>query len=237
MEVNKKILLLAPGNLDPKMSIFDTLGNALTAIPEWQRERGMIVRVKYGATVKEYWWDSDDLSDLALTEKVCGCEDNPVEDQILAADTKETPANTDVFGYVNSAESENGQLRKFTWANLKASLKTFFDEIYSTFSPTTSGDGSKFLSDAGDYREAGGSGTIPISPSAVTRNIDGLITKNIVTVSVGVTIESRFNYVAGVMTFFEIKNQVTGEWKRVTINYTEAVYTSKTVEIIEAWTI
>lgn len=157
--------------------------------------------------------------------------------QILAATTKATPAEADVFGYVNSAETENGQLRKFTWANQKASLKTYFDGIYSKFFPTTSGDGSKFLSDAGDYREAGGSGTIPISPSVATRNEAGYITKNIVTVSEGVTIESRFNYADGIMTFFEIKNQVTGEWKRVTINYTEAVYTSKTVEIIEAWTI
>lgn len=162
---------------------------------------------------------------------------NTVPVQILAATTKETPAEADVFGYVNSAETENGQLRKFTWANLKASLKTYFDGIYSTFFPTTSGDGSKFLSDAGDYREAGGLGTIPISPSVATRNEAGQITKNIVTVSEGVTIESRFNYADGIMTFFEIKNQVTGEWKRVTINYTEAVYTSKTVEIIEAWTI
>jgi hypothetical protein len=69
MEVNKKILLLAPGNLDPKMTIFDTVGDVLTYIPEWQRERGMIVKVVDGTTTKEYWWPTTDLSDLGLVAR------------------------------------------------------------------------------------------------------------------------------------------------------------------------
>lgn len=82
-------------------------------------------------------------------------EGGGVETQILSATTKETPADADVLGYVDAVSSG---LRKFTWANVKAALKGYFDGIYSTFFPTTTGDGTKFLSDAGDYRTAGGGG-------------------------------------------------------------------------------
>lgn len=54
-------------------------------------------------------------------------EGGGVETQILAASTKESPADADVFGYVDAVSS---LLQKFTWANLKAALKGYFDTVY-----------------------------------------------------------------------------------------------------------
>jgi len=51
--------------------------------------------------------------------------DSLVQTQIAAASTDDTPADADVFGYLVS-----GVLKKFTWANIKAALKTYFDTLY-----------------------------------------------------------------------------------------------------------
>jgi hypothetical protein len=48
-----------------------------------------------------------------------------------AAASKTTPADDDEIPGVDSAASWG--LKKFTWANIKAALKTYFDGIYSTF--------------------------------------------------------------------------------------------------------
>lgn len=50
-----------------------------------------------------------------------------VADAITAADAG-TPADTSIMGYVTAA----GALLKITWANIKATLKTYFDTIYQT---------------------------------------------------------------------------------------------------------
>ncbi len=49
---------------------------------------------------------------------------------VEAAGTKATPIDADVFGYLNSAAAN--VLVKFTWANIKAALKTYFDGVYSS---------------------------------------------------------------------------------------------------------
>lgn len=46
-----------------------------------------------------------------------------------AADTKATPIDADIFGYADS-EATN-ILKKFTWANIKSVLKTYFDSLYT----------------------------------------------------------------------------------------------------------
>lgn len=51
--------------------------------------------------------------------------DSLVQTQIAAASTDDTPADADVFGYLVA-----GVLKKFTWANIKAALKTYFDTLY-----------------------------------------------------------------------------------------------------------
>lgn len=50
---------------------------------------------------------------------------DPVADQIVAAATDDTIADTDVFGYVTTAT-----LVKTAWSNIKAVLKTYFDTLY-----------------------------------------------------------------------------------------------------------
>jgi len=53
---------------------------------------------------------------------------------IAGATTKATPVDADTFGFLDSAASN--ALKKFTWANIKAALKTYFDTLYATVSHT-----------------------------------------------------------------------------------------------------
>lgn len=56
----------------------------------------------------------------------------------VAATAKTTPVDADVMPLADSAASN--VLKKVTWANIKATLKTYFDAIYSTLaSPTFTG--------------------------------------------------------------------------------------------------
>ena len=47
---------------------------------------------------------------------------------IVAATSKATPVDADLLPLVDSADSNS--LKKLTWANLKATLKTYFDTLY-----------------------------------------------------------------------------------------------------------
>jgi hypothetical protein len=59
------------------------------------------------------WWEMT-ISDVA--------------DTINSATGKTTPVDADLFGIVDSAASN--VLKKLTWANIKATLKTYFDVLY-----------------------------------------------------------------------------------------------------------
>ncbi len=54
---------------------------------------------------------------------------------INAATSKATPADADMFGLMDSAAGN--VLKKLSWANVKATLKTYFDVLYSAASFTT----------------------------------------------------------------------------------------------------
>jgi hypothetical protein len=51
-----------------------------------------------------------------------------VAEQIEASPVKATPVDADDFGITDSASSNS--LKKLSWANLKATLKTYFDTLY-----------------------------------------------------------------------------------------------------------
>lgn len=55
---------------------------------------------------------------------------------INAASSKTTPVDADEIGLVDSAASN--VLKKLTWANLKATLKTYFDTLYGSLKATLS---------------------------------------------------------------------------------------------------
>lgn len=57
-----------------------------------------------------------------------------VAGSINAAPAKTTPVDADLFGITDSAASFI--LKKLTWANIKATLKTYFDTLYATVAHT-----------------------------------------------------------------------------------------------------
>lgn len=60
--------------------------------------------------------------------------DSVVGDQTHAATGKTTPVDADEVGLIDSAASN--VLKKLTWVNLKATLKTYFDTLYSGITRT-----------------------------------------------------------------------------------------------------
>lgn len=84
-----------------------------------------------------------------------------------AATSKPTPANADEIPLADSAAGY--ALKKLTWANLKATLKTYFDGLYSTF------DG-EFGSISGTPTTLAGYGITDAAPTAasVTAAVSGM---------------------------------------------------------------
>lgn len=78
---------------------------------------------------------------------------------IAAAEEKTEPADADMLGLMDSAASN--VLKKFSWANLKARLKTYFDTLYSlashshdgTYAPAANG-----VTNGNSHDHAGGDG-------------------------------------------------------------------------------
>lgn len=77
---------------------------------------------------------------------------------IFAATDKATPVDADTIGITDSAASN--ALKKLTWANLKATLKTYFDSLTTTLSNKTL-NSTNILSDV----LLSGSASAPATPS------------------------------------------------------------------------
>lgn len=112
------VILDAGGKLDASLldgeDIADTVGAMLTGNTETD------IAVTYQ--------DSDNTIDFVVSSTLVG-------DRIHAASSKATPVDADELGLVDSAASN--VLKKLTWANLKATLKTYFDTLYPTRSEST----------------------------------------------------------------------------------------------------
>lgn len=65
-----------------------------------------------------------------------GVDYGTVASQIVAASSKTTPVDADLVGLVDSADSNT--LKKLSWANIKATLKTYFDTLYANIIHTHS---------------------------------------------------------------------------------------------------
>lgn len=57
-----------------------------------------------------------------------GADGQDADVMIATADAKTEPADADTFGLIDSADSST--LKKLSWANIKATLKTYFDTLY-----------------------------------------------------------------------------------------------------------
>ena len=66
----------------------------------------------------------------AFAERVDDMDLGDLESALPAASAKTTPADADLFALLDSAASYI--LKKITWSNIKATLKTYFDLIYSS---------------------------------------------------------------------------------------------------------
>lgn len=82
----------------------------------------------------------------ANTTKLAGIEagadvtdEGNVGSSIHGATAKTTPVDADTVPLIDSAASN--VLKKVTWANIKATLKTYFDTLYSTFTNPMSASG------------------------------------------------------------------------------------------------
>lgn len=83
---------------------------------------------------------------------------------VHAASSKATPVDADEVPLIDSADSN--VLKRLTWANLKATLKTYFDTLYPSGSGTSTG------TNTGDQTSvSGNAGTATALQTA--RNIDG----------------------------------------------------------------
>jgi len=84
--------------------------------------------------------DSDGTIDFVVSSTL-------VADRIHAATSKATPVDADELGLADSAASF--VLKKLTWANLKATLKTYFDGFYGLLASTNLWTGTNTFKRAG----------------------------------------------------------------------------------------
>jgi len=91
---------------------------------------------------------------------------------IAAATAKDTPVDADVFGYSDSVATSI--LKKITWANIKAALKTYFDALYTL--ANLGGVAHSLATAANDFLAGSGNNTFVPKTLAQTKAILELAT-------------------------------------------------------------
>lgn len=104
--------------------------------------------------------------------------------QIHASSSKTTPVDADEIGLIDSASTFT--LKKLTWANLKATLKTYFDTSYVALS------GNQTIADIKTFT------SFPITPSLAPTTDYQVANKKYVTDNAGISLVTANSYDLGV---------------------------------------
>lgn len=88
-----------------------------------------------------YVWNGDSFNPQVVIPEVNVSVDS-IGDLISSADSKVTPNDSDTFGYSDAADIDNpNRLKKLSWANFKAVLKSYLDGFFAPKNnPTFSGE-------------------------------------------------------------------------------------------------
>jgi len=130
-----------------KVITFDFLGNvALKAgselIPEVDNA---VTAALAAAAAAESSASAADTSKDEAEAAALAASISPVAAPTHAASSKTTPVDADEFPLIDSAASFG--LKKLTWANLKATLKTYFDTLYVAVTSVTTATSDPTLAD------------------------------------------------------------------------------------------
>ena len=109
-------------------SSIDTTGLDETQPPEGQATTAA-VRSNFSDIKTNLETAKSEISTLQTADETL------VQDKIHAAASKAPPVDADEFGLIDSAASWG--LKKLTWANLKATLKAYYDSVVSTLTNKT----------------------------------------------------------------------------------------------------
>lgn len=128
-------LLAIAGVPDGTFYVVNASGGAVVIDPNGTE----LVNGATTVTLPQGYWALVAKAGTAWSAMISAGTTTPTMDaQIHAATTKTPPVDADEFGFWDSVSSA---LRKCTWANVKSTLKTYFDTLYmATVAPGTSGN-------------------------------------------------------------------------------------------------
>ena len=114
-----------------------------------------VIRAQEGTTALTF--NANDRIELRLTAGTFTDPSGPAAASITSASTKTTPVDADLFGYTDS--SDVFKLKKFSWANIKAALKSpvlnFVYPVGSIYINASSVDNPATLLGIGTWEEIG----------------------------------------------------------------------------------